>query len=233
MAADSTRRAGRSRRRRWRRRASVSWRSTSADTASPGVPASPILSARRCTSTCSRRPRAAKARCEDRVDRRGKHGGHRRGRASIEAEPGEIDRLVFLGSEGSDSHPEKMKGRKLFIVARDDLGPSDIPRLPKNSRGLRKNAGAEGTHHPRRIGPRAVPLQFRPGRAHNARDPAVPFRKVGWTRRVERTRPMPIDVSLVPPEETLRLRDLKFRFRTFWRRFASGPAGIFRRPVAS
>jgi hypothetical protein len=27
--------------------------------------------------------------------------------------------------------PEKLKGRKLFIVSRDDLGPSDIPRLPK------------------------------------------------------------------------------------------------------
>ena len=24
-----------------------------------------------------------------------------------------------------------MKGRKLFITCRDDLGPSDIPRLPK------------------------------------------------------------------------------------------------------
>jgi hypothetical protein len=27
--------------------------------------------------------------------------------------------------------PEQMKGRKLFIVSRDDLGPSDIPRLPR------------------------------------------------------------------------------------------------------
>jgi len=60
----------------------------------------------------------------------GSMGGGAAGDASIEAKPGEIDRLVFLGCGGSDK-PEKMKGRKLFIIARDDLGPSDIPRLPK------------------------------------------------------------------------------------------------------
>jgi pimeloyl-ACP methyl ester carboxylesterase len=60
----------------------------------------------------------------------GSMGGSAAGDASIEAEPGEIDRLVFLGSGGSDK-PENMKGRKLFLIARDDLGPSDIPRLPK------------------------------------------------------------------------------------------------------
>jgi alpha/beta superfamily hydrolase len=58
----------------------------------------------------------------------GSMGGAAAGEASIEAKPGEIDRLVLLGSAGSDS-PEKMKGRKLFIVARDDRGPGDIPRL--------------------------------------------------------------------------------------------------------
>ncbi len=60
----------------------------------------------------------------------GSMGGGAAGDASIEAKPGEIDRLVFLGSGGSDK-PEQMKGRKLFLIARDDLGPSDIPRLPK------------------------------------------------------------------------------------------------------
>ena len=67
----------------------------------------------------------------------GSMGGGAAGDASVEAEPGEIDRLVFLGSGGSDNHPEKMKGRKLFIIARDDLGPADIPRLPK----VRENYG--------------------------------------------------------------------------------------------
>jgi pimeloyl-ACP methyl ester carboxylesterase len=71
----------------------------------------------------------------------GSMGGSAAGTASIEAEPREIDRLVFLGSGGSDKNPEKMKGRKLFIVARDDLGPSDIPRLPKIRENYEKTPG--------------------------------------------------------------------------------------------
>jgi predicted alpha/beta hydrolase len=71
----------------------------------------------------------------------GSMGGSAAGAASIEAEPVEIDRLVFLGSGGSDSHPAKMKGRKLFIVARDDLGSSDIPRLPKIRENYEKTPG--------------------------------------------------------------------------------------------
>jgi pimeloyl-ACP methyl ester carboxylesterase len=35
----------------------------------------------------------------------GSMGGSAAGAASVEAEPGEIDRLVFLGSVGSDAHP--------------------------------------------------------------------------------------------------------------------------------
>ena len=57
-------------------------------------------------------------------------GGGAAADASVEAEPGEIDRLVLLGSTGGDK-PEKLKGRKLFITSRDDLGPGDQPRLPK------------------------------------------------------------------------------------------------------
>ena len=49
--------------------------------------------------------------------------------ASIEAEPGEIDRLVLLS--GGTAQAEKLKGRKLFIVSGDDLGRGDKPRLPK------------------------------------------------------------------------------------------------------
>ena len=47
-----------------------------------------------------------------------------------EAEPGEIDRVVLL-AHGAYGPPEKLKGRKLFIVSRDDLGPGDKPRLTK------------------------------------------------------------------------------------------------------
>jgi hypothetical protein len=61
--------------------------------------------------------------------------------------------FVFLGSEGSDKNPEKMKGRKLFIVARGDLGSRDIPRLPKIRERYEKTPGpkeliiVEGSAH--------------------------------------------------------------------------------------
>ena len=60
----------------------------------------------------------------------GSMGGGAAADASLEAEPGEIDRLVLLGSTGG-SEPQRLKGRKLFIVSRDDLGPGDEPRLPR------------------------------------------------------------------------------------------------------
>jgi pimeloyl-ACP methyl ester carboxylesterase len=48
---------------------------------------------------------------------------------AAEAEPGEIDRLVLLAS-GAYTPLTRMKGRKLFIVARDDAN-ADGPRLPR------------------------------------------------------------------------------------------------------
>jgi pimeloyl-ACP methyl ester carboxylesterase len=60
----------------------------------------------------------------------GSMGGAAAGVASAEAKEGEIDRLVLLGSEGGVK-PGQMKGRKLFITCRDDIGPGDKPRLPK------------------------------------------------------------------------------------------------------
>ncbi len=60
----------------------------------------------------------------------GSMGGGAAADASIAAKPGEIDRLVLLTATASSS-PEKIKGRKLFIVARGDIGPGDKPRLPK------------------------------------------------------------------------------------------------------
>ena len=56
-------------------------------------------------------------------------GGGAAADATIEAETGEIDGLVGLGSAAGSGPPEKMKGRKLFIVARDDAN-EDGPRLP-------------------------------------------------------------------------------------------------------
>lgn len=58
----------------------------------------------------------------------GSFGGWAAAQASIEAKPGEIDRLVLLAASPVDE-PQKIKGRKLFIVARDDAS-ADGPRLP-------------------------------------------------------------------------------------------------------
>lgn len=57
-------------------------------------------------------------------------GGGAAAYAAMEAKPGEIDRLVLLAAD-VEGAPEKLQGRKLFILARDDLGPGDRPRLPK------------------------------------------------------------------------------------------------------
>jgi len=59
----------------------------------------------------------------------GSMGGGAAGDASVESQPGEIDRLVLLAATASRP-AEKLKGRKLFIVCRDDIGWGNIPRLP-------------------------------------------------------------------------------------------------------
>ena len=66
-------------------------------------------------------------------------GGEAAADASIDAEPGEIDRLVLLAA-WTDRPPEKMKGRKLFIVARNDAN-DDGSRLPKIRANYEKAAG--------------------------------------------------------------------------------------------
>ena len=48
--------------------------------------------------------------------------------ASILARPSEIDGLVLLAGSGSDPG-DRLKGRKLFIIARDDANAAG-PRLP-------------------------------------------------------------------------------------------------------
>jgi pimeloyl-ACP methyl ester carboxylesterase len=58
----------------------------------------------------------------------GSMGGSAAGDASIAAQPGEIDRLVFLGA-APNGPADKLKSPSLFIVARDDAN-DDGPRLP-------------------------------------------------------------------------------------------------------
>lgn len=58
-------------------------------------------------------------------------GGGAAAEASVETAPGEIDRLILL-AHSPIQKPEQMKGRKLFILSRDDFsGDNKIPRLPK------------------------------------------------------------------------------------------------------
>ena len=55
-------------------------------------------------------------------------GGWAAARAAVAA-PGEIDRIVLLAS--TVDQPERLTGRKLFILARDDFRGGGVLRLPK------------------------------------------------------------------------------------------------------
>jgi pimeloyl-ACP methyl ester carboxylesterase len=56
-------------------------------------------------------------------------GGWAAADATVESKPGEIDRLVLL-AHSPIAKPEQIKGRKLFIVCRDDANAAGL-RLPR------------------------------------------------------------------------------------------------------
>lgn len=60
----------------------------------------------------------------------GSMGGGAAAEASIGAKPGEIERLVLLAPMAV-SRSEHIKGRKLFVIARQDTNASGTPRLVK------------------------------------------------------------------------------------------------------
>ena len=66
----------------------------------------------------------------------GSMGGDAVGEADARSEPGVIDRIVLLGSSGG-AFPEKLTGRKLFLIAREDSSGSG-PRLPEITRNYAK-----------------------------------------------------------------------------------------------
>lgn len=66
----------------------------------------------------------------------GSMGGDAVGEADARSAPGEIDSIVLLGSSGGD-FPEKLKGDKLFLVARDDRSGDGL-RLPGITRNYEK-----------------------------------------------------------------------------------------------
>jgi len=57
-------------------------------------------------------------------------GGGAAAQAAVDAREGEIDRIVLL-AHMAIAAPEALKGRKLFVVARDDAGAGGAPRLPR------------------------------------------------------------------------------------------------------
>lgn len=105
----------------------------------------------------------------------GSLGGDAVGNADALSSRGEFDRVVFLGSEGGD-HPEQLKGRKLYLVARNDESGSG-PRLPgiedhfKRAPEPKKLVIVEGSAHAQYLfatgeGPRVlnVIIEFLSGR---------------------------------------------------------------------
>ncbi|MGA6985238.1 MAG: alpha/beta fold hydrolase [Terriglobales bacterium] len=63
-------------------------------------------------------------------------GGDATADAVMAERPGEVDRVIFLASDGGDA-PERLKVRKLFIVSRADES-ADGPRLPGISEHYRR-----------------------------------------------------------------------------------------------
>ncbi len=60
----------------------------------------------------------------------GSMGGSAAADAAALARPGEIDALIILGAGSGSEPPEKIAGRKLLIVAREDTSGAG-PRLPR------------------------------------------------------------------------------------------------------
>jgi len=66
----------------------------------------------------------------------GSMGGDAVGDADAALGPGSFERIVILGAEGGDA-PEKLTGRKLFLVAREDRSGDGL-RLPGISKSFAK-----------------------------------------------------------------------------------------------
>jgi lysophospholipase L1-like esterase/dienelactone hydrolase len=59
----------------------------------------------------------------------GSMGGVAAAQASALMKPEDLDAVILLAA--TPEHPEQMRGRKLFILARDDIGPGEVPRLTR------------------------------------------------------------------------------------------------------
>jgi pimeloyl-ACP methyl ester carboxylesterase len=73
-------------------------------------------------------------------------GGGAAAQASIAAAPGEIDRLVLLAHAPVDE-PERIKGRKLFIVSQGDSGIASVRRQHDLAREPKELVVLDGSAH--------------------------------------------------------------------------------------
>jgi pimeloyl-ACP methyl ester carboxylesterase len=64
-------------------------------------------------------------------------GGGAAAQAAVEAPPGAIDRLVLL-AHMPIARPEKIQGRKLFVVSRGDLRAGETCAFPRSERSTRR-----------------------------------------------------------------------------------------------
>ena len=69
----------------------------------------------------------------------GSLGGDAVGDADAQSKSGDLDRIILLGSSGGE-RPERLQGRKLFIVAHDDRSGSGL-RLPEISAAYARTPG--------------------------------------------------------------------------------------------
>ncbi|MEO2018209.1 MAG: alpha/beta fold hydrolase [Fuerstiella sp.] len=80
----------------------------------------------------------------------GSMGGGAAARASVASKSGEIDRLILL-AHSPVTQPEKLKGRKLFIVSRGDGIRSRVEQQYNSAKQPKKLVVLDGTAHAQHI----------------------------------------------------------------------------------
>jgi pimeloyl-ACP methyl ester carboxylesterase len=99
----------------------------------------------------------------------GSMGGGAAAQASVECRPTEIDAVVLL-APAAIAHPERMQGRKLFVVGRDDADANGARRLETIREQFDK---APDPKELMILRARAVPLRDGSGTAVDVGDPEV------------------------------------------------------------
>jgi pimeloyl-ACP methyl ester carboxylesterase len=98
-------------------------------------------------------------------------GGAALADADSQSKSGEFDRIVLLASAAGK--PATLKGRKLFILARDDARESGPPPAG-DPEFLQESASAQGVCASGRLRARPIPFRHRSGAPVDARDRSLP-----------------------------------------------------------